>query len=336
MSQLQCLSLHLKEGESKSLDELVGEMMSKKQSYYDEEIYIKCLEDESKHRFFRLIISAQYHNNKIDFFMCILKDISSDIALDKERQKNYYQSKMVSISAMAGALAHDINTPLCTALLCIEALDRTDSNKKSKESIIYLNHTKQSIEKISQITQAFKKHAYYNSISNEKNEIEIIEFLGEIITICNLDLREHEINVELMSSYKSIHCKVTPDLLSHTLINLIKNAKDAISDLKDKWIKINADIEKTKHDLTLKIRVTDSRQSLPKEAQEKILHPSFKTKEHTLESNFSMGIIQENLIKINGEMNYEKYNGHSSFVIKVPINLIQVKENTDDNGKVAS
>lgn len=321
---------------AQTLNEIVSDMISNKQAYYEEEIYVKTPEDKSKYKFFRLIISAQFHKNKIDFLMCIFKDISSDIALDEERQKSYYHSKMSSIGVMAGGLAHEINTPLCSALLCIEALERSDCNKKSKESIFYLNHTKKSIEKISQITQALKKHAYHNSIANEKSEVEIIEFLGEVITICNLDLRAHEINVELISSYKSIHCRINPDVLSHILINLLTNARDAINDLKDKWIKIHADLDETTEGYILQIRVTDSGLGIPTEIQEKMMLPSFTTKKYGQGSSLGMGIIQENLIKINGVMTYEKYKEHTSFLIKVPINLLQEKENTYGNGQVAS
>jgi len=103
--------------------------------------------------------------------------------------------------------------------------------------------------------------------------------------------------------------------ISQVFLNLINNAADAIRDLDQKWIAVEATVKNN----MLEIRLTDSGKGIEPEIAVKMMQPFFTTKPVDqgtgLGLSISSGIIEEH----RGRLWLDDEASNTSFVFQVPV-----------------
>ena len=100
--------------------------------------------------------------------------------------------------------------------------------------------------------------------------------------------------------------------LAQVIMNLITNSLDAISDLEERWIKIDTRIV----DDVLKINFTDSGRGIPDEISTKIMQPFFTTKDPGSGTGLGLIICAKSIAKMGGEFYYNRRAINTQFVIQ--------------------
>ena len=103
--------------------------------------------------------------------------------------------------------------------------------------------------------------------------------------------------------------------MGQVLLNLINNSFDAIQGQESAWIRIHGQSSGGKFIL----RVSDSGSGIPDEVVDKMMNPFFTTKPVGKGTGLGLSVARGLINEHGGELSYELFEGHTSFVIELPI-----------------
>ncbi len=108
-------------------------------------------------------------------------------------------------------------------------------------------------------------------------EVKVKEIFQRVLTLLKHDLDQHNINVITSVRPAELAIRVDPELIEQVMINIVKNAIQALNERTDKQIKLSARID-NKNNVT--IRIKDNGSGIDEEALSKIFIPFFTTKKN--------------------------------------------------------
>jgi nitrogen fixation/metabolism regulation signal transduction histidine kinase len=111
----------------------------------------------------------------------------------------------------------------------------------------------------------------------QKKEVKVKEIFQRVLTLLKHDLDQFSINVVTSVRPAELSIRVDPELIEQVMINIVKNAIQALSEKTDKQIKLSARID-NKNNVT--IRIKDNGSGIDEEALSKIFIPFFTTKKN--------------------------------------------------------
>ncbi len=240
--------------------------------------------------------------------------------LIEEQTKTIANAKMASLGVMASGMAHEINNPLAVILLKVErlqaiieethTLDPTDAAAELEK----IRATSMRIAKIVRSLKSFSRNTEHDA----KSEGALSQILEETIELCaeRLKSKAVELKVRVQPDLK-ILCH--PTRISQVFLNLILNSCDAIQDLPNRWISIEAHPLVRDGVQVCQIWLTDSGNGIPAQIASRIMEPFYTTKEAGkgtgLGLSVSVGIIEEH----GGALRYEPQHPHTRFTIELPL-----------------
>ena len=235
--------------------------------------------------------------------------------LAQQQQILAHSSKMSSLGEMAGGVAHEINNPLA-AIKCLagqlhETLDDEHLDRDLiKEMVAKIEKTTDRIAKIIQGLRTFSRDGSKDSFK----PVNVRQLIDETLSFCNesFHLSGTELSVEDFPQELTFDGRATE--VSQVLLNLLNNAKDAIADLKPKWVKV---IVFDRQDW-VELRVMDSGNGIPPEIQEKIFQPFFTTKEVGKGTGMGLGISIGIVQSHRGELKLDNQCINTCFVVRLP------------------
>ncbi len=181
--------------------------------------------------------------------------------------------KLASIGQLAAGVAHEINNPLGTILLYASML------KKDLEKIY---NDDQRIEDLELIVE--EANRCKNIVSNLLNfarqgklnltQFDLIETIREILKPFTFNPAYHQIDFKFDVVENNYLIVGDEDQLKQVILNIIKNACDAMNESNIKELKIFVSSDAHNY----KIEVSDTGSGIPKENQGKVFTPFFTTK----------------------------------------------------------
>lgn len=233
----------------------------------------------------------------------------------KSNQAAKHSAQMSSVGEMASGITHEIANPVTVIAMCaahLKTLIDADPQDKNKiyEMIDRVERMTSRITKINTSMRLASRHGDHDPASPTS----IKTLISETLEICvsrlrneNIELRLHEIPDH------TIHCRSFQ--ISQVLLNLLNNARDAVSHLNEKWIELKVELTKD----GLRILVTDSGKGIPKKVVDKMMSPFFTTKEVHKGTGLGLSISQEIIREHQGKLYYDPSYPNTRFVIEIPI-----------------
>ena len=238
----------------------------------------------------------------------------------KETQQQMIQSeKMRSLGEMAGGIAHEINNPLSIingySFAIRKFIEKGETNDLTyvKDALNKIDSTVQRIGKIVSSLQKMSRQT--NEITLEK--VSLYKVMDEVKTLSSERMKGLQIKFEeiLTLSEKESIIACNPISLTQVLLNLINNSIDAISELPEKWVKVQ--IKKEGNILTIK--VSDSGIGIPPNLIDKIFQPFYTTKDVGKGTGLGLSLSRSLLEKQNATINYNPNSENTSFIITFPL-----------------
>ncbi len=203
----------------------------------------------------------------------ILRNITERKRLEarqKEMQMEIMQhAKLSSIGMLAAGIGHNLNVPLQGIINHIELLKMTQDN------IPYLDDILNQAQRISAIIN----NMLYKSRQEqdlEKRPIDLNQLLVEELKFLNADLVfKHRIKKEYQFDPNLPMVQGVYGDFSQSLLNIIKNAIDAMHDTPEKKLSVKTE---ACSDGKILIEIRDTGCGIPPEYQERIFDPFFTTK----------------------------------------------------------
>jgi signal transduction histidine kinase len=269
------------------------------------EIYYKTIlekEKEEKEELSKLLRNLENLYNELKVSYDELSKAKK--ALEEAQEQIIRQEKLATIGRLASFLSHEIRTPLASIKNCVYLLKKKLALNDDPKIVKYFGIMEKELETIDELITDVLDFARTTSLNKKMVLLrDIIEEMEKSLKISENIVFEKEVLFE-------DEINVDPIRIKQVLINIIKNAAQAIEGFRKEGGKI---ILKTALEVDkVKIEVIDNGCGMNEETRNKIFDILFTTK--TKGTGLGMAIVKEIIDKHNGNIIVESEEGKGTKV----------------------
>jgi len=260
----------------------------------------------STHMFKTLKTPICDHNGEIKMTVGISRDITEKM---EYREKSFASAKMASLGEMAGGIAHEINNPIGIIMGKTSQLKRKLGRDEFQTDLDVIMKSSERVAKIVEGLRSFCQADERQLFSR----FPVKDVLDETLTYCHGRLKN--LGIELIEEIQEgLEIKGKKVQISQILLNLLNNAIDALSNQKERWIKVTAKENRG----YVEIRVQDSGDGVPEEIEMKIMQPFFTTKEIGKGMGLGLSVSFAIAKHHNGDLLIDRDVSPSCFLLRIP------------------
>ena len=298
---------------------------------------VKNLKKDGSSYIVNMSITAQYdQNNKKIGYMAIMHNITSSIELEKlnhslktkvkeEVSKNiakemllFEQSKMASIGAMIGNIAHQWKQPL-------SIISITTSNIRIQNDLGILD-----VEKLPEETRLIEKQIEHlsNTIDTFRNflkerkefkEVILQDRIDVALNISSVVLKDSGIDLRNNINYLTpVKVSLVIGELAEVLINIINNAKDILieKEIQTPWVQLDLIQDENKVIITIE----DNGGGIPENILPKIFDEYFTTKSEDMGTGLGLHMSHQIITQsLKGRLYAKNSENGAKFFIEFPL-----------------
>lgn len=260
------------------------------------------------------------------------KDLNIVRTLNKkllaQQEKMIHQSRLASMGDMISMIAHQWRQPLNSLSLVLQLLQTKYTNQKLTQRLLdeYIDKSMNFIDNMSQTIDNFM---YFFKPNKEKVYFNIKKTIIDTLKLIEMTLKNTQIDIELDINEKVFVYGYDQEF-SQVILNLLKNAYDALNEQKIENKKITIKINHEDEDEDVIVEISDNAKGIKEEILNKIFDPYFTTKDQLngtgLGLYMSKMIIEENM---EGELLCHNTQEGACFTIILP-NIKQVQSKDHD------
>lgn len=223
--------------------------------------------------------------------------------------------KMAQMGEMASGIAHEISTPLAVVVNAVTMLrakiqlpnfDKTDVLK-------LVDKIERSAARVNSITKTVRSLYQTDSQPEKVKRIRVLPLVTESLEFCEIFLRSLGADLKIdIHPHLEVDCR--PLQMSQVIVNLLKNAADAIRGGQGIWIEIHAQVTGEQFELS----VTDSGNGISENIRKRIFEPLFTTKSAEEGSGLGLSLCQRILTNHSGQLSIDTENENTRFVAQWP------------------
>ena len=233
--------------------------------------------------------------------------------LEGQIAKNMNAARLVAVGEMAADVAHEINNPLTIIDLHVNRIKKINLHYSSEPN---KNDVLASIEKIqSMVSRIVKIIKGLKSLARDGNNDPMISFsvasmLEEVKVLVDMKIKGQEIAFTSTLNDQDAYVIGREVQISQVLVNLINNSVDAITNLPERWVKLEVRASES----TVRFIITDSGNGIPVELQENIMRPFFTTKGAHKGTGLGLSISKNIVEEHEGQFLYNAESKNTQFI----------------------
>lgn len=244
----------------------------------------------------------------------IVENLLTSSRVNEEKQKLEAQKKLLEKYATVGKLAasvvHQINNPLDGILRYTNMI----INQMEQHSVVreYLLEIKHGLNRIGNITKSLLEfsHLVNSDAVKFKRYVNIYELIEDSLAMLKAEING---DIKIVKNYGLKLPRVLDMGISHVLINIIKNAIDAMP--KGGTLDISTEIKNA----VVYICFKDTGFGIAADIQERIFEPFFTTKSMDKGTGLGLAISKEIVNKYDGKIEVQSIQGTgSTFTVLIP------------------
>lgn len=266
-----------------SVDELVGiptQHLTQAQTE-NAEIYVPGLHKwlEVRTRYFNWV-DGRLAQMVISTDITVRRLAQEQAALQAERAQT--ASRLITMGEMASSVAHELNQPLTAiANYCNGMLTRLHGHQISEEELIQaLEKTSRQAQRAGQIIQrirSFVKRSETNRVNSA-----VAPIVAEAVDLADIELRRRQVKLSLFVSERLAQLHVDPILIEQVLINLLKNAAEAIEQaqrpINQRYVELQVMPKNFEGQSVVEFSVSDSGTGMQADVIERVFEAFYTTK----------------------------------------------------------
>ncbi len=224
-------------------------------------------------------------------------------------------SKFASLGEMAGGIAHEINNPLAIIHGNAGAIKELAETPDPDLGLVRLlsERIENTTMRISKIIRGLRSFAR-DGEADPFDESNVTQIVNEVVDLCRERLAHQSVvlTVEPFPDSLVIECREIQ--IVQIIMNLVNNARDAIEELPDKWVRLCV---QDAGDF-VEICVSDSGSGVPEKIREKIFQPFFTTKELGKGTGLGLSISKGIVESHRGALFYDSFSPNTRFIVRLP------------------
>ncbi len=250
--------------------------------------------------------------------MLIATDITARLAAESlaasQAEKAQVTSRLITMGEMASSVAHELNQPLTAiANYCNGIVTRVNANAIDKDDLIQaLQKTSRQAERAGQIIHRIR--AFVKRSEPQRQPAEAREIVEDAVDLAGIELRRRQVGIRSYVAQRLPTLMVDPILIEQVLLNLLKNAAEAIDSAQLPAARRNIELrvvpKRTDEGDVIEFTVTDMGPGLKNEIIDRLYEAFFSTKPEGLGIGLSLcrSIIESHRGRIKA---HNLYNGAS-------------------------
>ncbi|GAB4041526.1 MAG: oxygen sensor histidine kinase FixL [Rubrivivax sp.] len=265
--------------------------------------------------------------------MLIATDITARVRAeeiaDAQAEKAQVTSRLVTMGEMASSVAHELNQPL-TAITnyCNGMVSRVQADSISKDDLIAaLQKTARQAERAGQIIHRIR--AFVKRSEPQRQRTQAAKIVEDAVELANIELRRRNVAIRVYVAQRLPDLSVDPILIEQVLLNLLKNAAEAIDQAQLPVARRHIELRVVPRHTAeeggvIEFSVTDKGPGLKEEAAKRLYEAFFSTKPEGLGIGLSLcrTIIESHRGRLRAE---NLYNGEQvagcRFAFTLPVEL---------------
>lgn len=241
--------------------------------------------------------------------------------------KLIHTSRLAVMGEMSIGITHEINNPMTiisgNTTLIDKVIKSQSENINSANLTQIAKYTQRISEAIKRINKIIDGLKYYANPSDNKpkEKVEIKQIVNETISFLEEHLKRTNINLSV-NNIPDITVDCHPVQISQVLINIIKNAADAVeecSETNQKWIRIDF---KTFAE-TLEILIQNGGPKIDLNIAKNIFKPFYTTKTNRKGTGLGLSISETIMREHEGELYCDFDNEYTTFILKIKISHLK-------------
>jgi PAS domain S-box-containing protein len=218
--------------------------------------------------------------------MVISSDITTrrnaEILAAQQAERAQTASRLITMGEMASSVAHELNQPL-TAIsnYCTGMISRVKDDRISSEELLAaLDKTARQAQRAGQIIhriRAFVKRSEPNPTPSD-----VAQMVANAIELADIELRRQQVRLTPYVAARLPSLMVDPILIEQVLINLLKNAGEAIAQARrapsERYIELRVGPRREGEHDVIEFSVRDSGNGVPDEMIDRIYEAFYSTK----------------------------------------------------------
>lgn len=260
-----------------------------------------------------------------------VRDITESRLMEKKLRE---AEKMSAIGQLAGGIAHDFNNQLSPIIGYADMLSHKLENPQYKK---FAQNILQSAIRSADLTKKILSFARKGQLFLEK--MDVIAKLKDILDLFEAGI-DKKITIKREIGIESVFINADTSQFEHSLMNILINARDAMTDGGDLTVRIELTSVGASDELCIynhlyegdyvKITISDSGSGIPEELKKNIFEPFFTTKEVGQGTGMGLASAYGAIKEHEGYISFSSEEGKGTdFYIYLPF----PKENTDTKGQ---
>jgi signal transduction histidine kinase/DNA-binding response OmpR family regulator len=237
------------------------------------------------------------------------------VELHRAQSRLVQAARLSAMGELAAAVAHQINNPLTTVLgdseLVLRDLPPDDANRESLEAVHRAG--KRALEVVRRLLTMARQQP-----TDEKLEpIDVNETIRHTLTLAESHVRRGSVMLTVALGESLPAVTAIRGQLEDVWLNLLLNARDAVTDRPDPQIAITSAYDPERDQVMVTVR--DNGIGIPEELQEQVFEPFFSTKPVGEGTGLGLRICQQIVGKCGGRITLQSaYNQGAEFTVVLP------------------
>jgi C4-dicarboxylate-specific signal transduction histidine kinase len=236
----------------------------------------------------------------------------------REKQEQLIQAgKLATLGELTTGIAHELNNPLNNIGLFIgNAIDLIEFGSMGNDSERVLRDLSSAMQQVRKATEIISHlRTFGRAAPVSYQPVVLSEIIASSISLIQQQLRLRQIEVQFYMPDEEVVVIGNAIQLEQVFLNLLTNARDAISDRPTRLITVTCTMTA---DL-IEIRVRDTGPGIPPESAARIFDPFFTTKEVGAGTGLGLSITYSIIQEHQGTIMLENHDGQGAlFLIQLP------------------
>lgn len=267
--------------------------------------FIRCSDGDTKILdFYTSIMWGE--NSEIRGYICSFNDITERRKIESRMQR---LDRLATAGRLASGVAHEIRNPLTGMRTSIQVLNKRLKSVLSGSNAIMFERLIKEIDRMNKLISDLLD--YSKRSDNLPEKVSLYHRVSDTLGLLDSELKNRGILVEIDCDNKAIEFFMDPSHLNQILLNIIKNAMDAVEVNKGiiRIIGRYTDESSTKAELM----ICDNGSGIPQTLLEKVFDPFFTTKLDG--TGLGLSVVHELIQQNNGEIDIHSRNNEGTQII---------------------